>query len=112
MLALLEPWGKGLEAGLPCVSGGTGEWPRKITVLYPKWLEYKSILLGSFVLSLWPENVPPIVLHINPSVTPTGRRVKVFYARPGQDLSHALSFPRTNLLHASYLMDKICLWCH
>ncbi|XP_057345387.1 uncharacterized protein LOC118919346 isoform X6 [Manis pentadactyla] len=35
-LALLAPWGKGLEAGLVCVPGVTAEWPPKVMVVYPK----------------------------------------------------------------------------
>ena len=82
-LALLALWGKGLEADLLCIPGITAEWPPKVTVGYPKRPRGKSILQGSFVLSLWPVHVPPVALYIDPSVTPTGRVVKVWYTRPG-----------------------------
>ena len=84
-LALLAPWGKGVDAGLLCILGITVEWPPKLTIVYPKRSGGKSILRGSFVLSLWPVYVPPIALYIDPSVTPTGRGVKVWYTRPGRD---------------------------
>ncbi|XP_073075052.1 uncharacterized protein [Manis javanica] len=38
-LALLAPWGQGLEAGLLCIPGITAEWPPKVTVVYPEWPE-------------------------------------------------------------------------
>ena len=68
MAGPLAPWGKGLEAGLVCIPGVTAEWPPKVTVVYPKHPGGKSILQGSFVLSLWPVHVQPIALYIDPSV--------------------------------------------
>ena len=47
--------------------------------------EGRSILLGSFVLSLWPVHAPPLALCIDPSVTPMGKGVKVWYTRSGRD---------------------------
>ena len=100
-LALLAPWGQGLEAGLQCIPGVTAEWPPKITVVYPKHLGRKSILQGSFVLSFWSVHVPPMALYIDPSVTPTGRGVKVWYTRPGRD-----SIPATVLSqdHSAHIL--------
>lgn len=47
----------------------------------------KSITKGTFVLSLCPfgpVHAPPIALHIDPSVTPSGRGVKVLYTWLGR----------------------------
>ena len=88
-LALLAPWGQGLEAGLLCIPGITAEWPRKVTVVYPEQPEGRSILPESSVLALWPVHAPPVALYIDPSVTPTGKGVKVRYTRPGKDLLSA-----------------------
>ena len=84
-LALLAPWGKDLEAGLLCIPGVTAQWPPKVMTVYPKRLGGKSILRGSLVLSLWPVHVPPIALTTDPSVTRTGRGMKVWCTRPGRD---------------------------
>ena len=54
---------KGLEAGLMCMPGITAEWPPKIMVVNPKRPGGKSILRGSFVLSLWSVHVPSISLY-------------------------------------------------
>ena len=79
------PWGQGLEAGLLCIPGITAEWLPKVTVVYPEQPEGRSILPGSSVLSLWPVHAPPVALYIDPSVTPMGKGVKVWYTRPGRD---------------------------
>ena len=68
-----------------CIPGVTAEWLPKVTVLYPEWPEGMSILLGSFVFSLWPVHAPPVALYIDPSVTPSGKGVKVWYTRPEMD---------------------------
>ena len=77
--------GQDLEAGPLCIPGVIEECPPKITVVYPEWPEGRSSLPGSFVLSLWPVHEPPVALYIDPSVTTTGKGVKVWYTRPGRD---------------------------
>ena len=68
----------------PVYSWNNTEWPPKVTVVYPERPEGKSILPGSFVLSLWPVHAPPVALYIDPSVTPTGKGVKVWRTSPGR----------------------------
>ena len=59
--------------------------------------EGRSILSGSFVLSLWPVNTPPVALYIDPSVTPKGKGVKVWYTRPGRDPLPATVLPHSRV---------------
>ena len=66
--------------------------------VYPKRLGGKRILQGNFGLSLWPVHVHPVALYIDPSVTPTGRGVKVWYTKPGKD-----PIPATVLHQDNYL---------
>lgn len=86
-----------------------------VTVVYPEPQEGRSILLGSFVFSLWQMHASPIPWYIDTLVTHRKKGVKVCYTRPDRDWAEFLlqSCHRTNLLHASYLMDETYLcWCH
>lgn len=97
----LAPWGKGLEYELqfnPCVPG---KWPPEIQVFFRRVPDDAFILKGTFVISLWPITLSPLLLHVE-SATPQALAQKVWYTRPGQLPLPAVVFS-TNELSACIL---------
>ena len=64
-MALVAPWGQGVEKNLQIVPWVIGTWPPVLKVIYPGPADDEMLLCGTFVISLWPVISSPLLLQID-----------------------------------------------
>ena len=64
-VALVAPWGQGVEMNLQIVPGVIGTWPPILKVTYPGPADHEMLLCGNSVVSLWPIMSSPLLLQVD-----------------------------------------------
>ena len=64
-VALVAPWGKGLERNLQTVPWVIGTWPLILKVAYPGPADYEMLFCGTFVISSWPIMNSPLLSQVD-----------------------------------------------
>lgn len=77
-LALLVPWGLGVQQDLHVTPSVTSTWIPWVTVRLLQ-TNASSILKGTYVISMWPIMRSPVLLHVEPALAAPLQAEKVWY---------------------------------
>ena len=82
LVALVAPWGQGVERNLQRLPWVMGTLPPVLKVTCPGPADHRMLLCGTFVISQWPIMSSPLLLQVDAGLT--GEAGKGLYSCPGR----------------------------